>query len=187
MRVKEFIFFIIIFTILYFLILRIYDYYKGKKDIKEKEKRNLELINFDNYSKYAKFYNIVTTVNENTLKSIYLDIKDLDNYKISNLWNRYNLSLEEVIVIIEYFEFIKIINIKSINVENDEVLRPNENEELLLVRYYSFFSNKYDYKTIMQNKGLNGEKELETLIKSHLIPGIRIIDKTIYYLGDFDE
>lgn len=187
MRFKEFIIFIIIFTIIYFTSFILYDKYKNKKDIENTENNNFLSIDLNKYHKYASFFGINSLINIESLREIYLMLKNNIVIKISELSLKYNITDEELITIIEYFEYIGILKRKSIHKKEDIIKNVDDKEDALIVKYSILFSNKYDYNTILRNGGFGSEKEINQIIEYHLIPGIKIQDKIIYYVGDLDE
>ena len=80
MRLKEFIIFIIIFTILYVLFFMVFDYFKNKSALEKNEEDKEKNFDTNQFTKFAKFYDIVTEINTEIIKSIYMDIKN--NYSI---------------------------------------------------------------------------------------------------------
>ncbi len=187
MRLKEFIIFIIIFTIIYFGGLAILDYFKNKKAQENKLKDNLLLLNIDKLKKFALFYNVNITMDVITLTHIYEDLKNIISIQISLESQKYNISSNELIVAVEYLEYVGLIRTRSIRLNEDIIINPNPKEDSLLVKYSLLFSNKYDYKTILRNGGFGSDKEIPILVDHHLIPGVKLVNSEFQYVGDLDE
>ena len=75
----------------------------------------------------------------------------------------------------------------SIHEGQDLISVLNTKEDGLIIKYSIQFSNKYDYNTIVRNVGLGSEKEIEMIIENHLIPGVKLENSNLYYVGDLDE
>lgn len=187
MRLKPFIIFIIIFTIVYFVGFAIYDKIKNKKDEEKTIKGNYELLNIEKLKKFALFYNINITIDVNTLILMYDDFREFFSIPINNTAAKYNVSKEELIVIIEYLEYIGLIKTRSIHLAQDNISNPTTKEESLIIKYGLLFSGKYDFITIKRNIGIGAEKEVELLMENHLIPGVKMENSEIMYVGDLDE
>ena len=187
MRLKPFIVFIIIFTIIYFVGFKIYDHFKNKKDEENTIKSNLLLIDIEKLKKYALFFNINITINNDILNTIYEELRIINSIPISTLTSKYNISKEELITIIEYLEYVGLMRTLSIHESQDLISTLNTKEDALVVKYSIQFSNKYDYQSIIRNTGLGSDKEIEMVIANHLIPGVKFENSTLYYVGDLDE
>ena len=187
MRFKTFIIFLIIFTIIYFGGFYLYDYFKNKKDVENKEKNDYLAIDLNKYYKFALFYGITSSIDKNTLIAIFNELKETLNTQISILSKKYNISNFEVVAIVKYLEYIGLITTRSINLNEDTVNKISEKEETVIIKYSIQLSNKFNYKTIISNGGFGADKELEQINNYFLIPGVRIIDSTIYYVGDINE
>lgn len=187
MRLKEFIIFIIIFTILYVLFFMVFDYFKNKSAL-EKNKEDKEK-NFDTnqFTKFAKFYDIVTEINTEIIKSIYMDIKNNYSISLSQISAKYNISINELIIVILYLEYKDLIIKRSISKNLDCTSPLTEKEEALVLKYSLLLFNKYDYNSLIKNAGFGAEKELDYMMNKLIIPGIRIENSTIYYVGDSNE
>ena len=187
MRLKPFIVFIIIFTIVYFVGFAIYDHFKNKKDEAKTAQDNLLLISVEKLKKYASFYNVNITINNDILLTMFNELKNINAIPISTLTSKYNISKEELIVIIEYLEYVGLMKTLSIHNNQDLISSLNVKEDGLIIKYSLQFSNKFDYSTIVRNVGLGSEKEIEMIIENHLIPGVKLENSTLYYVGDLDE
>lgn len=187
MRLKSFIIFIIIFTIIYFGGLAILDYFKNKKAKENKLKDNLLLLNIDKLKKFALFYNTNITIDVITLAHIYEDFKNIISIQISQESQKYNISDQELVVIIEYLEYVGLLRTRSIRIKEDSITNPNPKEDSLIVKYSILFSNKYDYSTILRNGGFGSDKEVALIMEHHLIPGVKNNNSEFIYVGDLDE
>lgn len=187
MRLKEFIIFIIIFTILYFGGLALYDYYKNKKDEEKNEEKKYSLLDIEKLKKFALFYNTNITIDINILTNIYQELKNVISFQISSFSQKYNISKEELIVIVEYLEYVGLLKRRAIHLNQDVISDLDTKEDALVVKYSILFSNQYDYNTILNNAGFGADKEVALIIQNHLIPGVRIEDSKVYYVGDLDE
>ena len=101
--------------------------------------------------------------------------------------SKYNITSYELVAIEKYLEYIGLLSTKSVNMTLDTIKKLSETEETTVVKYSILFSNKYDYKTIVASGGFGAEKELTQINNYYLVPGVRIQDSTIYYVGDLNE
>lgn len=187
MRLKEFIIFIIIFTIIYILFFVIYDYFANKKSI---EKGNIQkdgLFDLNKYAKFANFYQITPTITEIALRGLAEDLKNNLIINITPIAEKNNITKDELIIVILYLEYVGLIRKRAIIYDNDCTAPLNDGEQNLIVKYSLYFSNKYDYRTIIQNVGINSDKEIDYLNRRYLLPGIRIDNSIVSYVGDLDE
>ena len=187
MRLKQFIIFIIIFTILYFSLFAIYDHFSNKKNLKKLEESKKNLLSIKHYYFFASFYNINSSITEEVLKLIYKDLTDNLIVNLSAFNDKYNVSKEEAIVIILFLEYLELIKRRVISYERDTASPLTEYDNSLVVKYTLYFMNKYDYNTIVGRVGINSDKELAYINSKYLVPGVRIIDKVVYYVGDYHE
>ncbi len=187
MRLKEFIIFIIFFTIIYIVAFAIFDYFQRKKDLKKANLNKQNLITINKYQKFASFYQITPLATEEILKNICTTIKQNYYINISSLSNDFNIDSNELIVIILFLEYIGIIKKRGISFDSNSTFPLNNNDESLIMKYSLYFSNKMDYNTIITNAGFNSTKELEYLYSKFLLPGIIIDNNTVYYVGDLNE
>ncbi len=187
MRLKEFIIFIIFFTIIYFTFFAIYDFFQRKRDLKKANLNKQTLIIDIKYQKFASFYQITPIATKELLNRIYTVIAN--NYYINLITtsNDFNISSEELIVIILYLEYIGMIKKRGISFNNNSTFPLNENDESLIMKYSLYFSNKMEFNEIVRNAGLNSSKEIEYLYSKFLLPGVIIDNNCTYYVGDLDE
>jgi hypothetical protein len=186
MRLKPFIVFLIIFTIIYFVGFMIYDHFKNKKDEEKTIANNLLLLSVEKLKKFALFYNVNITINDAILNVMFEELKNINSIPISTLTNKYNITKEELIIIIEYLEYFGLMRTLSIHNNQDLISILNTKEDALIIKYSIQFSNKYDYNTILRNVGLGADKEIEMIIENHLIPGVKLENSTLIYVGDLD-
>ena len=184
MRIKEFIIFIFIFTILYILFFVIYDYIHNKiLDKKNKDKLN-SLINIDKYLIFTRFYGIESNVSKEIIINIYDEIKTLSQFYISFYANKYNITNIELVVIVLYLEYLELLGSKNISIQNNFITKASINEENMIFKYKDSFKNKIDINTMITSFGNNVVDDLVYLDKFFLIPGVRFINSIIYYVGD---
>jgi len=187
MRLKDFIIFIIIFSIIYFLAFYIYDIITNKKAIKRRNDEVKSLIDINKYIKFCAFYGLNPKADINILNNFIVDIKSTKNNNFVDLSNKYLIDTNEVIIIILFFEYLGIIEKRKIIINNSCSIPLNDNDDTLLVKYSICFLNKYDYETIITKMGLNSEKELIYINDYYLFPGVYIKNKNIYYMGDLND
>lgn len=184
MRLKEFIIFIIIFTIVYILFFVILDFINNKKDDPTKLLRSE--LNMNNYYNFALFYGIKSNINIEIIINIYILMNNSNNIKISYIANQYKLSNMEVVVIVLYLEYLNYLKEKSINITNDTISTFSPQDKMLFDKYISFFRNKVDYNTIINSSNSASIDELNYINNNFLIEGVRIINNQIYYVGDYN-
>ena len=182
MRFKEFIIFIIIFTIVYILFFVILDFIRNKKDDPNKLLR--QELNINNYYNFASFYGIKSNINIDTIINIYDIMNDSFNIKISYIANQFGLSNAEVVVIVLYLEYLNYLKEKNINMNNDTITNFSPQDKMLFDKYIPFFRNKSDYNTIVNSTNNSSKDELNYINNFFLVEGVRIINNTIYYVGD---
>ena len=187
MRLKPFIIFIIIFTICYYGGWYLFDCYKNKKDMEKTAKDNYEMININNLIKFASFYEVNITIDNTRLVALYEEMKQLISAKLSELATKYNVSVEELIIAILFLEYKGLVRTRTINVNLDTITKLTDKEESLIIKYSLLFSNKYDYKTLVTNAGFGSEKEIDYMMEKYLVPGVKLDNQTIYYIGDENE
>ena len=187
MRLKEFIIFIIIFTIIYVLFFVVYDYIMNKKSNEKREEDVNNLININKYLKFISFYNLNSTITEETLKRIFQELKMNVNNDINMISSTYGIEYNEVLAIILFLEYIGVIRKRKILIDNNCCVPLSETDESLVLKYSILLSNKMDYTSIIQRSGLNSDRELEYLNRYYLMPGAVLNDKVISYVGDLDE
>ena len=101
--------------------------------------------------------------------------------------NDNNISKDELIVVILFLEYLGLIRLRCILYGNDCTAPLNDMEQGYVMKYSLYFSNRYDYRTIVSSAGLNSDKEIDAMCRRYIVPGIRIVDSVIYYVGDLNE
>lgn len=187
MRLKEFIIFIIIFTVIYFLGFWIYDYISNKKALKKSEETKEKLLTKEKFKIFCNFYNVNTDISSEIIKAVYANAKANLTLSFTKLVELYNISKDEAILIILFLEYLGFINKRVILIDKDTTSLLTEYDNSLITKYALYLNNKFDYNTIIQRAGLNSDKELEYLNNKFLFPGVRIINSTIYYIGDLND
>lgn len=187
MRSKEFIECIILFTILYFLFFFLYDFVQNRKQKKLEMKKVSLAMDEEAFFRFACFYGLQKKISKEILNSIYQDIYKNKSFRIVNICNKYSLSNYEVIVIVLYFEFCHILEHKKVSLEDENVDAISFNEQALLYKYGSYFSEKKTYNEIVKLVGDKASSELDYINQFYLFPGVRILNSTIYYVGDIHE
>lgn len=184
MRTKEYVIFLLIFTVCYILFFIIYD----KLSIKVMQKRTLKhaysMIDIDKYNSFATFYGIRSNISEDVIKCVYNDFKNIVNVKISDYSNKYKISSYELVVIILYLEYFNLISKRNIIFENDLIINTTYIDQNLINKYYSLFYNKSDLKKISSTMGDSALNDINYLNSRFLVPGVRLINSTLYYVGD---
>lgn len=184
MRLKEFIYFIIIFTIIYFLSLYIYDQIKNKKALNKKNEEDKNTIKLEEFNKFAKFYNVIITFQEDVLEKLSIILHSNIEINMQQICNDFNISVDELIVIILYLEYNDLIGKRAIVKNQNCTCQLTEKDESLILKYSLLFFDKFDYETMLQKGGFGSEAEIKYMDNRYLIPGVIIKDSTIYYYGD---
>ena len=188
MRLKEFIIFIVIFTIIYIAAFVIYDYFSDKKSNKNSSEKKDSIFSYDSFLAFAKFYGIVPNTNIETIKAIQTELANNFNITLSDYSAKYSLQPVELVVIILFLEYYDFIKKRSIVTSRNCTEEFNAKDSDISLKYSLYLSNKFDYNTIVQRAGLNSEEELQYLDANFLVPGVRIVEKNIYYSeGDSNE
>lgn len=188
MRLKEFIIFIIVFTILYIVFFIVYDAIQAKREKKLLEQKIASFMDINRFSKFAKFYGLdsITVTNE-LLLVIYKDINHITNIPMKEYSEKYHLSIHEFIITILYFEYCYLIGGKNISIEENQISSMNYTDQGLILRYGSLFSDKNSYTQIIEKMGNQAVSDLNYFNEHFLIPGVRILNSNVYYVGDINE
>ena len=186
MRLKEFIIFLIIFTICYFLFFYFYDVFTNKKALEKNEKDTKTLIDLDKYYIFSSFYGIDSHITGSIINLLYFELKQSLNNNLEELSLKYSISIEEVIVVIMFLEYSGVIMKRKI-IGGNNCVSLNNNDETLILKYSLLFANKSDYETIVKEMGITTLKELNYMSEHYLIPGIIFKDSTLTYVGDINE
>ena len=187
MRLKEFIIFIIIFTILYISFFIIFDHFSNKIVLEKNKEKKESAFDINQFKFFASFYNITTNINIDTIKSIFFDIKDNYSISLSQMASKYNITIDEFIVVILYLEYKDLIKKRIISKQLDSTSPLSEKDEDLILKYSLLFFNKYNYNTLIEKAGFGAEQELDYMMKKLIIPGVKIENSNIYYIGDSNE
>ena len=149
MRTKEFIRFIIIFTILYIIFFLIYDFFVKKNDKRRLVRLAKKAIKMDDYLKFCSFYAIEGTASLKTILKIYLNYVDNRNCTLSLAASNYDLSNFEFSTIIIYLEYLKLISSRIVSINNNCVKMTTYSEQNLIQTYSKYFDEKKDYNFII--------------------------------------
>ena len=187
MRLKEFVIFIIIFTILYITFFIIFDKVVLKRQIKRERSRVLSLMNEKKYYTFACFYGVQKTLSRDLLLTIYDDIHTLKSFKLSDYSEKYQISVYELIIVILYFEYFQLIERKNIGYQENIINNADYKDQGLVYKYGTLFLDKLSYSDIINKIGNVASAELSYLQERFLVPGVRIMNSTIYYVGDLNE
>lgn len=184
MRLKGFILFIIIFTICYIVFFILYDRFNDKRN--SADKILLKELDINKFYNFSKFYSINTTIDINTILRIYNLMIDTDNIKLSYIANQVNVSIDEVIIVVLYLEYLNYLSEKTICRDKDMITDFTPNDKALFDKYIVHFRNKSDLDTIKANCGPNAFEELFYINNYYIAEGVRIVDNKIYYAGDYN-
>ncbi len=187
MRLKEFVIFIIIFTILYITFFVVLDKITLKRQLKRARERVLSLMDEKKYYAFACFYGVQKTISKELLFSIYNDVQTLNTIKISDYSDKYQITPYELIIVILYFEYFQLIERKNIGFQENYIHDADYKDQALVYKYGSLFLDKLSYSEILAKLGNGANQELAYLQERFLIPGVRFLNSTLYYVGDLDE
>jgi hypothetical protein len=157
--------------------------YQHKDDSTDLLKKEIDI---NKYYNFAKFYNLTSNITLDTIMKVYNLMIDSTNIKISYIANECNISNDEVVVVVLYLEYLNFLREKAINMNNDMITNFTMNDKTMFDKYINFIRNKTDYQTIVNNMGHQAIDELNYINNYYVIEGIRIIDKKIYYAGDYN-
>ena len=179
MRLKEFMITIIIFTIIYVLFFVILDLLESKKEKDRERKRMDSLFQEDPIAVFFQFYAVKNNgVTPSLLKTIYADMK-----RTTSL----SLSIYEFVVAVLYLEYYQLTSRRNISIQEDLMKMIDFHDQELIMKYGSFFLEKCSYQEILERIGNSANQDLEFCNEHFLIPGVRMIDSTIYYVGEVYE
>ncbi len=185
MRMKQFIILIVIFTILYIVFFIVFDKLMAKKDKNDARKKAMSLMSIEQYSKFASFYGIQATASMDIIMKIYDAFMINHNCIISNEAKLYGVSNIEFVIIILYLEYLGLTNKKMISMEMDSIKQTTFVEQNIIQKYNTYFQEKHDFDTIIHNMGKNAVNDLSMMNRYYLMPGVRLIDSKLYYVGDY--
>ncbi len=191
MRLKQFIIFIIIFTIIYVAFFIIVDIRK-KKILDKNEKKKIEsLLQNDKFYLFARFYGLSnTTVTKDLLHTILNSIKNATSISLTTQSNNYQITIYELILTVLYFENYHLIGRKDISIESDVIQKLSARDQSLILKYGIYFQTQKTYQEIINTLGNEATEDLKYINNHYLFPGVRIIDSNIYYFektGDSNE
>lgn len=188
MRLKPFLIFIALFTAFYILFWSFIDNVSTKISNEREKKKAFSLISNKTYAAFARFYGIQSVANEEIIKSIYNYIQHFfNNISISQEALKYNISTYEYAVIVTYLEYLDLLSKRVICLERNMILLPSSSEQNLISRYYSSLADRLDFNAILALYGNRAYNDLYYMNEKFLIPGVRFINNTIYYIGDIYE
>lgn len=188
MRLKEFIICLIIFTIIYFGFFILLDLFKDKRAEKKYINNVKKYININYYKKFARFYGIEGSISIDILLSIQKYFTTaIYPIRISQIANRYNISPYELVVCVLFFEYLNIFPKKCFSFEKDIICNLNMIDLNLSNKYNSYLIEKKPFDVIISTVGGNAFNDLVHLNQLFLIPGVRLINNKLYYVGDLNE
>ena len=185
MRTKEFLIFIIIFTVVYIIFFIVFDKIVSKRELKRVKEHAMSLINIEQYVKFASFYGIQATASLEVILRVYDDFVDGRDCIISQVAKTYNLTNLEFVVVYLYLEYLNLFNKKLISLEMDNMKRTTFVEQNMLQKYTTYFQEKQDLNTIINNMGKTALNDLNIMNNNFLMPGVRLIESKLYYVGDY--
>ena len=187
MRLNQYIIFLIIFTICYFSFFILIDKISTKSFEKKIIKNAFNLINLNTYKLFAAFYGITGAADLQKLQAIYLNYRNSSTISIKDECKLYGLNDYEFCVVILYLEYLNLFPKKLINYTSSMITSVSFKDASLVDKYNLYFNQKYDYNTICSMGGYSSTADLAYLNNYFLIPGIRLINSVLYYVGDLNE
>ena len=188
MRLKEFLIAVFIFTIAYILFCYLLDKISDKRTDMKYQKKIKSMINLNNYIKFAKFYGIQSAINLETLLKIQSICTTITlPVKISELANKFMITPYELVVCILFFEYLNIISKRTFVYDLDLINNTNTFDLNLISKYNNYFINKKSINEISNEAGYNAINDIFHLNQLFLIPGVRLINNQLYYVGDLNE
>ena len=185
MRLKEFLIFIGIFTVFYIIFFIVFDKLSIIKTKKEALKKAESLITVEQFNKFAAFYGFQATATLETILNVYKKFGDGRDCIISEEAKLLNLSNIEFVIIFLYLEYLGLINKKMISIEMDSIKKTTFVEQNIMQKYYTYLQDKQDLDTIVHSMGQNALNDLTNMNNNYLMPGVRMIDSKLYYVGDY--
>jgi len=183
MRFKEFAIFIVIFTIIYILFFIVFDKISTKFSKNKVLNNAKKVININSYILYSKFYGFNTILSLDNLISLFqeLNIDNMNTINLLDIANKYNTSNYEIAVVISYFEMLGLMKKRSILLTTNTMVENNPLDQNMLSKYLSYFQAKKSFEEIKSVYGEDVYTELSTINEKFMYPGLRFIDKVIYY------
>ena len=186
MRLKEFAIFIGVFTVLYWMFFITLDIVRNRRDKKKQERRFQEIMSGERFARFAEFYGVSLNLTSSQLQSIYQILLKATDLSIVTTANSLQISPDQMIVLILYFEYFHLIDNKCISLQ-EGVMRPmNSGEQSLAFKYGTFFLDKYDYEKIKSIIGDIASSDMNLIQEYYLAPGVRFIDSKLYYVEGVD-
>jgi len=188
MRLKEFLIATAIFTVCYILFFVLFDLFINKKIDSDHKKEIKSLISIDNYKRFAAFYGIQSTLPLDRILSIQDTICNaVYPINLSEYTNKLGINQYEFIVCILFFEYLNIVPRRTISIESNTIMNPNLIDSNLINKYTALFNNKMQLDDILKSAGGNAYNDVVHLNQLFLIPGVRLINNQLFYMGDLNE
>ncbi|MBE6157180.1 MAG: hypothetical protein E7160_00065 [Firmicutes bacterium] len=187
MRLEEFKYFIIIFTVAYIFLCIIIEICSNKIQCKKKKKFIEYLLSPEGFLPFAQFYGINSTCSKEVLTCIYEEIRLSKRFKISQYSNKYKVTPYQFAVIVVYLEYYKLIPKKKIYLEDDYITPVDYTDQHMMYKYGALFLSRSSYEQIQSKIGSTASRELIEIDKYFLYPGFRFINSIAYYIGGQDE
>ena len=187
MRLKEFIITIAIFTVFYILFFIVFDKIAFSVEQKNKKKKMDSLLSEKKYTVFAQFYGLQTIVSREVLERILNDIRNMPSISISSCSETYQLTPYEFVVAVLYLEYFQLIGLREVYLQSNVMIPMRQKYVGIVSQYKPLFANKLSYEEIVQQIGQVAINELGELNQLFLIPGVRIINSKMYYVGDINE
>ena len=183
MRLKEFAIFIVIFTIVYIIFFILFDKISNKHGKSKMVKNAKKIININSYILYSRFYGFNTNLNYDNLIQLFqdLNIEQMNSVNLLDIANKYNTNNYEIAVVVSYFEMLGLLKRRSILLHTNTMIENTPLDQNLLSKYLSYFQSKKTFDEIKSALGEDVYTELNTINEKFMYPGLRFIDKVIYY------
>lgn len=185
MRVKEFVIFILIFTVLYTIFFLLYDKISGARDKKRLINNAKSLIDIEKFNKFCLFYGIQSNVSLDLIINIYLDYFVDKNCYLSLAAANYGINSLEFVVIILYLEYVGLIHNKKFSLTDNYMKNMDYNDQCLVKKYDELIKEQKTYEMITSSMSGPVNDDLNNIESYFLIPGVRVVDSNIYYVGDY--
>ena len=188
MRTKEFIIFIVIYTIIYFTLSFIISFTINKTSDMKLEKKIKNKVNPNSYKKFALFYGIQSNISDQLLDSIYVCYSNIQvPCKISDYANKFGVTPYEFIVICLYLEYIGVCAKRIKSYERDLITNPNNIDRNIVNKYSLYFNERNNIDEISVKAGGNTYNDIYYLQVNNLMPGVKLLNNQVYYVGDIYE
>lgn len=187
MRLKDFLICVAIFTVIYIIFFKIYDFITLKLLIRKKKKIAYKKIQNNSYHTFALFYGLNSNMDKDNIKRIYDMYKNESTLKISEVSKKLNVSNNELVIILLYLEYLGISPVRNIYLQGDCTTPLTSIDQTLVNKYTHYLENKNDFNTIKQSIGVSTSNDLYYIDSRFIFPGVRFINSIIYYVGDINE